>query len=65
MKFSYGFRKSAFVGPIIDVGNLGIPSAVGYHLGKQHGMVEGEEERDPPSFAGKLAKGAILPGYIG
>ena len=65
MAFKQGFTKIALVGPALDLANLGIPSLVGYHIGKAQGTAEGKEEVNKPSTLGKLLKGALIPGYIG
>lgn len=65
MSFFKGLEKTAIIGPALDLNGLGIPSLVGYQLGKAHGRAEGSKEKNPPSRAGKLLKGALIPGYIG
>lgn len=54
-------QKLSFVGPLVDVSNLGIPSAVGYHMGAN--KTHYEEDDDEHSFDPLL--GLMLPGYIG
>jgi hypothetical protein len=65
MSFFKGFEKTALVGPLTDLANLGIPSAIGYHIGRGHGKEEGEKEVNPPSTLNKTVKALLIPGYMG
>lgn len=58
-----GSVKEAMVGPILDIGNLGIPSAIGYALGRGEGMemARSKVPMDPQSLAAAL----LLPGALG
>ena len=55
--------KVAVIGPMTDMGLLGLPSIVGYQMGKRRGreMVEGQEEIEPESFAAQM----VIPGRFG
>lgn len=57
------FQKTALVGPVLDIANLGIPSAVGYAIG--HGKGQRDVENDVPEDKASLLAGAMIPGYIG
>ncbi len=56
-------EKTAFLGPLVDIGNLGIPSAVGYVMGREEGrrMKQSGQKMDDPSLAAQL----LVPGSIG
>lgn len=58
-------EKIAVIGPLVDVGNLGIPSGVGYAMGNSHKFLDEEEAQDylddGPSIGGAL----LVPGYTG
>lgn len=57
-------EKKAIVGPLIDVANLGIPSAIGYAVG--HGSHVTPEEAEARSKAGVNPLAALMvPGYFG
>lgn len=61
----YRLEKIAVIGPLVDVGNLGIPSGVGYAMGNSHKFLDEEEAQDylddGPSIGGAL----LVPGYTG
>lgn len=66
MNFSKGFVKTAIIGPVIDIGNLGIPSLVGYSLGKSEALASRDKtEKNAPSSASKAIKYLMVPGYTG
>lgn len=58
-----GIEKTAIVGPLMDVGNFGIPSAIGYAVGKGEGreMAQAGEKMDKQSILGAL----MVPGALG
>jgi hypothetical protein len=55
--------KTAIVGPLTDLVNLGIPSMIGYHMGKNEGrlMAANKEPMDDRSIAAAL----LVPGALG
>lgn len=56
-------EKEAIIGPLADISNLGIPSAVGYALGREEGrsMARSGEPMDERSMAAAL----LVPGALG
>lgn len=60
-----GIEKCAFIGPLLDIMNLGIPSGVGYAIGRtDHPRSKEQAEkylRSHPSIAAAL----LMPGYTG
>ena len=62
-----GFEKQAILGPAVDIGSLGIPSMIGYQIGKGHGMHTDQSVLDEaePGIAGKVGGGLFVPGYLG
>jgi hypothetical protein len=61
-KPSVFFKKEALIGPAADMGALGIPSIIGYGVGRHMGnkTYEKEEEWEP-----SMAKTMLIPGYLG
>ena len=60
-------EKIAVVGPMLDVGMLGLPSAAGYVVGKDSGATAAAAGREHPgSRSGTdMAALALVPGSIG
>lgn len=56
-------EKQAVIGPMVDIGNLGIPSAIGYHLGKKEGRERARHGEGMGS--GSTAAKLLVPGAIG
>lgn len=64
---AFGMSKTAFIGPVMDLGNLGIPSLAGYALGgnfnfKNAPKSELADAADEPYSA---IHGLMVPGYTG
>jgi hypothetical protein len=57
--------KTAIMAWGADVGALGIPSAVGYHLGKGQQPLSKDEAKKNVKKRYSLLAGAFLPGYTG
>jgi hypothetical protein len=65
MKFSSGLEKIALIGPVAEAAGLGIPSAIGYHVGRAAGFREGKEESDKPGATRNILGALLVPGYVG
>ena len=65
--FWKGFEKKAVLGPAMDVGMAGMPSMLGYQIGKGHGMTTDPNvlEEAEPSKLKKLLAALLVPGYFG
>lgn len=60
-----GHNKTAFIGPGIDMANLGIPSGVGYAIGRQeHFGSKADAEADLKDRYNPVA-GLLIPGHTG
>ena len=61
--FTDELTKTAVIGPSLDISALGIPSLIGYAIGKGVGKKMGEQGEDvePASLAGHL----LIPGAFG
>jgi hypothetical protein len=57
-------EKQAIIGPMYDIGNLGVPSAIGALIGRYNDMDEDEAEEVHRTPYG-LGKGLLIPGYTG
>lgn len=61
-----GLKKEALVGIGTDAMSLGIPSAIGYMIGKNTGRSMAADEEDRPKFGlGSAAALALIPGASG
>lgn len=60
-------EKTAIIGPIGEIGSLGIPSLAGYFLGKEYGgpLARAGEERPSGVRLKDLLGLAMIPGYTG
>jgi len=58
-----GMGKNAAIGLLLDVGNLGVPSAIGYHMGKSEGRERAVEGKGPGDFS--YLHSLLVPGYLG
>lgn len=56
-------RKEAILGPLADASNLGMPSGVGYVLGRQEGREMAEA--GVPMDKRNLAAALLVPGALG
>lgn len=58
-----GITKEAIIGPLADLNGLGVPSLVGYHLGKSQGsaMARAGDPMDERSMAAAM----LVPGALG
>lgn len=62
--------KSAIIGPLADIGNLGIPSLVGASIGHNYHPADKEEYQDEmksydKASLAKALKYLMIPGYTG
>jgi hypothetical protein len=65
-KSKEGLKKEALVGIGTDAMSLGIPSAIGYMIGKNTGRGMAEDDEKRPSFGiGSAAALALIPGASG
>ena len=64
-KGAKGQIKTAFVGPLADLGNLGIPSGIGYAMGRSDRPEDEEEARDQSKRPYNVPAGLLIPGYTG
>jgi hypothetical protein len=59
-------EKKALLGPLVDLGWLGLPSAAGYFLGRSRGeSIARNKGKGESSTAGAIARIAFIPGSIG
>ena len=60
-------EKKALIGPMVDIGTLGMPSMLGYQLGKNLGMSTEADvlDEDEPGRLKKLLAYGLIPGYTG
>jgi hypothetical protein len=58
-------EKTALVGPLLELGNLGIPSGIGYAVGANKTPVSKDEARRQLDSGYSVGKGLLVPGYTG
>jgi hypothetical protein len=59
----YGVTKQAVIGPVIDLANLGVPSAIGYSMGHNIGT-KGDDPKDASTLI-KALNYLFIPGATG
>lgn len=66
-KKSKGKEKTAIIGPVADLGNVGIPSAIGYAAGSRSKIYSKEqaEEQAKAKWSDNLLAALLVPGYTG
>jgi len=58
-------KKEAIIGPSIDLGMFGIPSMIGYSMGKRHAAEDVEIDESQLKPNEKLLRHLLMPGSLG
>ena len=59
------FEKQALIGPLVDLGWIGLPSLVGYQMGRTRGKEVAHTGKGESSTLGMLLRSLLVPGAIG
>ncbi len=61
-----GFKKYALLGPVMDIGWLGLPSVIGYQMGKEEGLEMAKHREAAPDYGvDSFLAHLFVPGAFG